>query len=369
MIFNAEISNRRIIGNGTWEITFTHTRDDFYFNAGQYIWLISPTARKAFSITSSSADPLKLQVVFRENPGSNLKKFILDGENRNLKIKGACGFLRSPAKGDKTVYIVGGVGIAPVLSIVRSLRDKNESRDIEIIFANHSSQHQFYVDELQAYPFVRLTNIVGRFTGNEFSPKPDSKYYIFGKQDFVDSVYKILCGKGVLENNIFFEENYPSRIPFELNLAEDTYFKHAVDQSINHIVMTDINGRICYANQAATETTGYSFEEMKGQTPRLWGGLMPESVYKEFWKTLLVDKKPFRGEFKNQRKNGDLYDALAMISPITNKNSDIVGFLGIEQNITQTKASEENLKRLTELMVGRELEMIELKKQLKNGKQ
>lgn len=60
-------------------------------------------------------------------------------------------------------------------------------------------------------------------------------------------------------------------------------FKEVVDQAYDHIVITDANGKIRYANPAVSLTTGYPHKEVLGKTPRLWGGLMSNAFYKSFW--------------------------------------------------------------------------------------
>lgn len=118
---------------------------------------------------------------------------------------------------------------------------------------------------------------------------------------------------------------------------ELTRFKKAVDYSFNHIIITDIDGVILFANKAAEKMTGYTFAEMKQNTPRLWGRQMPKVFYDKMWETIKIEKKPFHGEVKNKRKNGELYTALASISPILDDFNEIIGFLGIEEDITKIK--------------------------------
>lgn len=118
----------------------------------------------------------------------------------------------------------------------------------------------------------------------------------------------------------------------------------AIESSTNHIIITDINGVILYANKGAQDITGYSFEEMKGNTPRLWGALMPVDFYKDLWQTIKYERRPFLGEIKNRRKNQDEYYALAHISPIVNKDGELTGFVASEEDISSRKEVEENLK-------------------------
>ncbi|OIO55866.1 hypothetical protein AUJ46_00065 [Candidatus Peregrinibacteria bacterium CG1_02_54_53] len=46
-------------------------------------------------------------------------------------------------------------------------------------------------------------------------------------------------------------------------------FRLAVQNAYNHIIITNTDGVILYANQATQRITGYSQQEMIGKTPRL----------------------------------------------------------------------------------------------------
>lgn len=114
-------------------------------------------------------------------------------------------------------------------------------------------------------------------------------------------------------------------------------FRQAVQGAFNHIVITDIDGTIVYANSAVERITGYSPEEVVGQTPRIWGGLMPKAFYKRLWETIRVKERPFIGEIRNHRKDGREYIAKTVISPIRDQRGTLVGFIGTEEDITREK--------------------------------
>lgn len=114
-------------------------------------------------------------------------------------------------------------------------------------------------------------------------------------------------------------------------------FKLAIENASDHIIITDNNGVILYANKAVEKITGYGNEEILGNKPSLWGGLMEKSFYKRLWRTIKVKKKPFIGEITNKRKNGEIYEAEIRISPVLDKERKIIYFVGIERDITKHK--------------------------------
>lgn len=120
-------------------------------------------------------------------------------------------------------------------------------------------------------------------------------------------------------------------------IAGLTNLKLAVDNAYDHVVITDPEGMILYVNKAAEKLTGYTFEEMKGHTPRLWGAQMGKSFYRSFWKTIKTEKKFFVGELQNKRKNGELYSAEIRVSPVLDENRNVRFFVGIERDITKEK--------------------------------
>lgn len=111
-------------------------------------------------------------------------------------------------------------------------------------------------------------------------------------------------------------------------------FKLAVDRAFNQIIITDLEGIIVYANDGLECITGYSAKEAIGQKPKLWGGLMDLDFYKELWKCIKIDLKPFHGKVNNRRKNGSSYSAILTITPILDYNKVLSGFIGTEEEVT-----------------------------------
>ncbi len=111
-------------------------------------------------------------------------------------------------------------------------------------------------------------------------------------------------------------------------------FVQISEQTSNHVILTDRNGQILYANRAAERLTGYSFREMRRQTPRLWGGLMDPKVARGIWKG--DGHRGVSVEVLNRRRNGELYVALGHITPLI-KDGRTFGFVATEEDITSFK--------------------------------
>jgi PAS domain S-box-containing protein len=115
---------------------------------------------------------------------------------------------------------------------------------------------------------------------------------------------------------------------------------HALEYSPATIIITDTDGKIVYANPKLTETTGYTVEEVIGQTPRvLKSGETAPAEYGRLWKTIMGGKE-WRGTFHNRRKDGSLYWERASISPVYDADGRIAHFMAVKEDITDYMEAE-----------------------------
>jgi two-component system cell cycle sensor histidine kinase/response regulator CckA len=117
----------------------------------------------------------------------------------------------------------------------------------------------------------------------------------------------------------------------------------AVEASGEIIFMTDARGAISYVNPEFVRVYGYQPSEAIGRTPRmLKSGAMATDAYAPFWQQLLA-KKLVRREFTNRAKSGALVHVDSSANPIFN-GSELVGFLAVQRDITERKATEAALR-------------------------
>lgn len=114
-------------------------------------------------------------------------------------------------------------------------------------------------------------------------------------------------------------------------------FQQAADTSFDHIIISDPDGVVLYANHTAEIITGYSREEIIGSTPALWGRQMPKAFYETMWRTIKTEKNKYAGEITNKRKDGTKYLSSLRITPILDTCNEIKFFIGIERDITEER--------------------------------
>ncbi|WP_444679266.1 PAS domain-containing protein [Halomonas sp. E19] len=110
-----------------------------------------------------------------------------------------------------------------------------------------------------------------------------------------------------------------------------TIFNHTHDG----ITVTDSEANILELNQAFSDITGYSRDEVLGQNPRLLqSGHQSKTFYKTLWQQLLTSGT-WQGEIWNRRKNGEVYAELLSISAVYDKRGQTQNYVAVFSDITE----------------------------------
>jgi predicted ferric reductase len=221
----------RPIGSRTWELVI---RPDGHpgltYEAGQFVWLnvgSSPFSLREnpFSISSAPASGARLEFIIKElgdftrtigqiKPGTRAH---IDGPHGNLVLAGR----NEPG----IVLIAGGVGIAPLLGILRQLRLEGDKRPTSLIYGNRVVEQIVYPDELEALGRDHGTHVIHvlsepqpGWTGHvglvdakliqSVFAEPEMKQRLFvlcGPSAMMEAVEDTLIGLGVPANQILAE--------------------------------------------------------------------------------------------------------------------------------------------------------------------
>ena len=125
----------------------------------------------------------------------------------------------------------------------------------------------------------------------------------------------------------------------------------ALNAAANGVVITDVSGRIEWANQAVTHLTGFSLNELQGHNPRelLKSGKHTDAFYKSLWNTILAGKV-WQGELINKRKDASLYHERMTITPLFNEKNEVTNFVAIKEDATQRIEAENTLQLANQKM-------------------
>lgn len=111
----------------------------------------------------------------------------------------------------------------------------------------------------------------------------------------------------------------------ELRKAMD---EHAI------VVVTDCHGHITFANDKFCAISGYSRDELIGNTHEIINsGRQPKEFFRAMWKTI-ASGRVWRGTIENRAKNGSHYFVATTIVPILGKNGKPDHYIAVRTDIT-----------------------------------
>ncbi|MEA5557634.1 ferredoxin reductase family protein [Nodularia spumigena] len=207
---------------GVWTLALEPDgHDGIRFLPGQFVWLTladSPLSlqQHPFSIASSAESPARIELTIKAL-GDFTSTIGRVQPSARAFLEGPYGgfALHDDAPCDGLVFIVGGIGITPAMSMLRTLRDRGAGRPITLVYGAPSEADIVFRGELEAMVHemnLRLTLVVEKpdegWKGErgliddgvlDRSLPEDSEhthYFICGPAPMMDAVEKSLLGRG-----------------------------------------------------------------------------------------------------------------------------------------------------------------------------
>jgi PAS domain S-box-containing protein len=118
----------------------------------------------------------------------------------------------------------------------------------------------------------------------------------------------------------------------------------AIDQSFSAVMITDLDSRIEYVNEGLCRQIGYSREDLVGKN---WRDFKQPETAPELLAELVATVragKPWRNEWYNRRRNGELYLVRGCVSPVRDRNGQLACFVTIFEDMTETRRSESTMR-------------------------
>jgi diguanylate cyclase (GGDEF)-like protein/PAS domain S-box-containing protein len=116
-----------------------------------------------------------------------------------------------------------------------------------------------------------------------------------------------------------------------------------IDNTTEGIMVTDTDFRIIEINKSFCAITGYSREEVLGESVlSLHTGPHEAGFYQGIWDIVRI-RGSWRGEVWDRKKSGEVYPKWLSVSAVADERGEITRFVGIFSDITPMKKTDEQL--------------------------
>ncbi|HVB70185.1 MAG TPA: PAS domain S-box protein [Acidimicrobiales bacterium] len=128
-------------------------------------------------------------------------------------------------------------------------------------------------------------------------------------------------------------------------LNDHKLLSSAIEQAAETVLILDPSFSIIYANPSTVRTSGYSLDEIIGESPIIFGsGRFPQD-HLDSMSQALSGGEAWRGVFINQRKNGEIYEEDATISPIHDAAGQLIAYVEVKTDVSKERHLESALSR------------------------
>ncbi|MEX0430643.1 sensor domain-containing diguanylate cyclase [Spiribacter insolitus] len=137
------------------------------------------------------------------------------------------------------------------------------------------------------------------------------------------------------------------------SLSDQSVLARLVEQVYDSVLVTETQlaapgPRIVYANRAFCRKTGYSLEELIGETPRILQGPATDRTVLQRLRQQLLAGEAFEGSTVNYRKNGEPYIVRWSISRLEDAETGQDFYVSVQREITHEIELEHANRRILE---------------------
>lgn len=203
------------------------------FTAGQFVNVEVPGTDgvRAFSMANAPSASSEIELIVRVFPGGAFSEYLKSARVGQLvRVFGPVGSLRVRLSYRKILMVAGGSGMAPMLSMLADLAQKNDRRPATIFFGARTREELYYTDRLRALcdlsaraEFVPVVEDAGEAWDGERGLVTDAiarrmgslkgyDAYLCGPPPMVEAARELVIRLGVREANVYFDAFVPTGV-------------------------------------------------------------------------------------------------------------------------------------------------------------
>ena len=206
---------------------------EMQFIPGQYAELYIPGTQehRAYSMANTPATDKRAEFIIRVYPDGRFSSDLLDnelkvGDSLTMQVPYGVFTLREKSEGD-IIFIGGGSGMAPILSILKHMAENGIERNATYYYGARTRKDLFYLDEIQElgeqmpgeFRFVPalsepeddddwdgetglITDVIERLEDD----LSEMEAYLAGPPPMIDAAMPVLKSMGVGEDHIYYDK-------------------------------------------------------------------------------------------------------------------------------------------------------------------
>jgi propane monooxygenase reductase component len=202
--------------------------EELMFYTGQYVDIRIPGSdeHRSFSMAGLPSDRGRLEFMIKLYPGGRFSGLLSERElteGDELEVRGPYGvFTLRNNSARPLLFIGGGAGMAPILSLLRALVEQGSERTAVYYYGAREEQDLFHRDE--------LSGVVRKLPGSRFVPAlshqdwegetglitdvvdrlepnlADADAYVCGPPPMVEAAIELLVRRGLPEGHIYYDK-------------------------------------------------------------------------------------------------------------------------------------------------------------------
>ncbi len=234
--FNGNVESLTNLNHDIKRLRIALTKDEeIDIIPGQYIQIETPKYKKtpepvyrAYSIATDPHDKAHIDLVIRLVPAGICTTYVFEHLEKGdaIKLNGPYGDFRLTDTDKEMVFIAGGSGMAPFLSMLAHMRNENIERKVTYFFGARAVRDLICLDQMKAFE-ESVPNF--KFVPCLSEPMPDDNWegetglvtdvmkrhcpdlsnmeaYLCGSPGMCDASVAALTANGMPEENIFFDK-------------------------------------------------------------------------------------------------------------------------------------------------------------------
>jgi Na+-transporting NADH:ubiquinone oxidoreductase subunit F len=205
------------------------------YTPGQYVQLLTPVYEKnseevyrAYSIASDPAQKSIIDLIIRLVPGGICTTYCFEylKVGDEVKMNGPYGEFRLSDTDAEMVWVAGGSGMAPFVSILHEMKNSNNQRKAVYYFGANKVEELFLTEQMKQFEkylpnfkFVPVvsdpgqsgnwngeTGLVTQAVERNVKNAGDCEGYLCGSPGMIDAAIVVLKKLGVDENKIYYDK-------------------------------------------------------------------------------------------------------------------------------------------------------------------